>query len=161
MRSIVSDTTALIVLAKQDRLDLLEACFEQVLLPEAVYREWLAGDATIEKTVKRLGFFHVVAVGNSGLLTELQALLDPGEAEALALAREQEVALLVDEKKGRSVARMMGIPVLGLVGVLLLAVQRKMLEPEIARRILQQAKDDGFRLSGRLYDAFLDRLGLR
>jgi predicted nucleic acid-binding protein len=161
MESIVSDTTALIVLAKQDRLDLLEACFEHVLLPDAVYREWLAGDATIERTVQRLEFLHVVAVEDSGLLAELRALLDPGEAEALALAEQRGLTLLVDEKKGRSIARMMGIPVLGLVGILLLAVRRGGLEPETAREIVQQAMDHGFRLSDRLYGAFLERLGLR
>ena len=158
METIVSDTTALIVLAKQGRLDLLGICFERVLLPEAVYREWLSGDAAIAKTVQRLGFLHVVSVEDSSLLIELRALLDPGEAQALVLAHERGLSLLVDEKKGRSVARMMGIPVLGLVGLLLLAVERDVLGPEAAREILQQAKDDGFRLSDRLYRAFVERL---
>ena len=161
MEAIVSDTTALIVLAKQHRLDLLGACFEQVLLPEAVYREWVAGDAAIETTVQDLEFLHVVALDDSDLLTELQALVDPGEAEALVLAQERELTLLVDEKKGRNIARMMGIPVLGLVGVLLLAAEREILEQETAREILQEAKDDGFRLSDRLYWSFMERLGLR
>ncbi len=52
MAAIVSDTTALIVLAGGQRLDLLGACFERVLLPQAVYLEWLAGDAAIEQTVE-------------------------------------------------------------------------------------------------------------
>ena len=36
MNTIVSDTTALIVLATQDRLDLLGACFERIPIPEAL-----------------------------------------------------------------------------------------------------------------------------
>ena len=121
MRAIVSDTTALIVLAAQDRLELLGACFEQVLLPQAVYREWQAGEAGLDQTLERLAFFQLVAVDDGDLLDELRAMLDPGEAEALTLARQRGLPLLVDEKKGRTLARMMGIPVLGLVGVLLLA----------------------------------------
>lgn len=160
MEAIVSDTTALIVLAKRQRLDLLGYCFDQVLLPEAVYREWLVGDTTVERTVQDLGFLRVVAVDETGFLKELQGLLDPGEAEALALARERGLTLLVDERKGRSIARMMGIPILGLVGVLLLAVEREVLTPEAAMEILVKAKGDGFRLSNRLYAAFVGHLGL-
>ncbi len=160
METIVSDTTVLIVLAKQERLGLLGACFERVLIPQAVYREWLVGDATIEKTVRRFGFLQIVAMDDSELLTELQGLIDPGEAQALVLAHERGLSLLVDEKKGRSIARMMGIPVLGLVGLLLFAVNREALKPESAKGILEKARDDGFRLSDRLYGAFVERLGL-
>jgi uncharacterized protein len=78
MDAIVSDTTALIVLARRQRLDLLGACFERVLLPRAVYLEWLAGDASVEQTVASLGFLEVVAVDDSPLLGDLRTLLDPG-----------------------------------------------------------------------------------
>lgn len=160
MRAIVSDTTALIVLAAQDRLDLLGACFTQVLVPSAVDREWQAGDAGLDQTLARLTFFQIVAVDHGDLLAELRTMLDPGEAEALALARQCGLPLLVDEKKGRTLARMMGIPVLGLVGVLLLAVQRGILDPQSARPILDAARDRGFRLSSALHQAFIDQLGL-
>lgn len=160
MDAIVSDTTALIVLAGQQRLDLLGACFERVMLPRAVYLEWLAGDAAVEQTVARFGFLEVITVDDSSLLGELRALLDPGEAEALTLARAQGLPLLVDEKKGRTIARMMKIPALGLVGVLLLAVERGLLEPQAAGTILRQSIDHGFRLSERLHRAFMERLGL-
>ena len=88
----------------------------------------------------------------------LRTLLDPGEAEALALARQRHLPLIVDEKTGRRVARMMGIPVLGVVGVLLLTVQREILDPESAKQILVNAKERGFRLSDTLFEAFSMRL---
>ncbi|AUB83049.1 DUF3368 domain-containing protein [Candidatus Thiodictyon syntrophicum] len=160
MDAIVSDTTALIVLAGRQRLDLLGACFERVLLPRAVYREWLAGDASVENTVAHLSFLEVVAVEDFPLLGELRTLLDAGEAEALALARARGLPLLVDEKKARTIARMMKIPILGLVGVLLLAVERGILEPQVASALLQESIDHGFRLSERLHQVFLSRLAL-
>jgi uncharacterized protein len=58
------------------------------------------------------------------------------------------------------VARMMKIPVLGLVGLLLLAVDRGILEPQAASVLLRESISHGFRLSARLHQAFLDRLGL-
>ncbi|NEX18209.1 MAG: hypothetical protein C1943_16770 [Halochromatium sp.] len=55
----------------------------------------------------------------------------------------------VDEKKGRSIARMMGIPVLGFVGLLLMTVQKNHLAPAEAEQMLEVAMQRGFRLSGR------------
>ena len=158
MDAIVSDTTSLIVLARQERLDLLGDCFRQVILPQAVYHEWLAGDASVATKVRKSRCLQVVTVQESELLTELRAMLDAGEAEAIILARQSDLPLLVDEKKGRNVARMMGIPILGLVGLLLLAVQRRALTAEAATAILHQARKHGFRLSDGLYRAFVEHL---
>lgn len=48
--------------------------------------------------------------------------LDKGEAEAIVLCREQHAeAVLLDEKDARRVARRLGLPVLGTVGVLIWA----------------------------------------
>jgi predicted nucleic acid-binding protein len=129
-----------------------------VLLPLAVYREWLAGDATVATIVQEQAGIEIVSLDESTLLTELRAMLDAGEAEAIILARQRELPLLVDEKKGRNVARMMGIPILGLVGLLLLAVQRRALTAEAATAILHQARKHGFRLSDGLYRAFVEHL---
>ena len=158
MDAIVCDTTTLIVLGKQQQLGLFAACFGRVLLPPAVYAEWLAGDSGIAGEIREWKYLQIIAPEKTLLLTEILALLDPGEAEALVLAKQRGLPLLVDEKKGRNVARMMGIPVLGLVGLLLLAVQRQVLTRDMAAAILQRAKDDGFHLSDRLHRAFLEHL---
>lgn len=61
------------------------------------------------------------------LHSEAQAVIfaqsvDRGEAEAIALARELHADhLLIDERKGRRLAQQQGVPVLGLLGVVLLA----------------------------------------
>jgi uncharacterized protein len=105
MSAVVSDTTSLIALAGQGRLDLLGACFDQALLPEAVYAEWLAGDPTVTQVVQDSHFLQVATVTDTLLLAELELLLDRGEAEALTLAKTRSLPLLVDEKKGRAIAR--------------------------------------------------------
>jgi predicted nucleic acid-binding protein len=158
MSAVVSDTTSLIALAGQGRLDLLGACFEQVLLPDAVYAEWLAGDPTLAQRVPDLPFLRVESVTDTALLAELELLLDRGEAEALTLAKTRHLPLLVDEKKGRAVARMMGVPVLGLVGLLVLAVERKRVPASEAEQILNGARERGFRVGDRLVESFRSRL---
>ena len=49
--TIISDTTPIISLIKINRLDLLEKLFEEVLIPEAVYRE-LTTNALFENEAK-------------------------------------------------------------------------------------------------------------
>jgi predicted nucleic acid-binding protein len=158
MSAVVSDTTGLIALTGQGRLDLLGACFEQVLLPDAVYAEWLAGDPTVAQRVEESTFLRVAPVTDAALLAELELLLDRGEAEALTLAKTRGLPLLVDEKKGRAIARMMGVPVLGLVGLLLLAVERGHIPAAEAEQILNGARDGGFRVADRLVEAFRSRV---
>ncbi|MDZ7752345.1 MAG: hypothetical protein U5S82_11890 [Gammaproteobacteria bacterium] len=158
MDSIVSDTTALIVLARQQRIAILGACFERILLPPTVYEEWLRGDARVEDLMAQHRFLRVVASPRGDVLEELQALLDPGEAEAIALAKELRIPLLVDEKKGRTIARMMGIPVVGLVGVLCLAVESGVCSAAEVKAVVHKAVDSGFRLSNPLYAAFVERV---
>ena len=99
-----------------------------------------------------------MSVTDTALLAELELLLDRGEAEALTLATTRDLPLLVDEKKGRTVARMLGVPVLGLVGLLILAVERKHLAAPEAEQILSGARAGGFRVADRLVESFHARL---
>lgn len=158
MSAVVSDTTSLIALAGQGRLDLLGTCFETVLLPDAVYVEWLTGDPTVAQRVQESPFLQVETVTEIALLAELELLLDRGEAEALTLAKTLGLPLLVDEKKGRAIARMMGVPVLGLIGLLILAVERGHISPAEAEQLLDAARDRGFRIADRLVAAFQSRV---
>ena len=53
---------------------------------------------------------------------------------------------------------MMGVPVLGLVGLLILAVERGHLETIEADQILVGARAQGFGVADRLLESFLARL---
>jgi hypothetical protein len=99
MSAVVSDTTSLIALAGQGRLGLLGTCFKQVLLPDAVYAEWLAGDPTVAQRVQDCAFLRVETVTDALLLAELGLLLDRGEAAALTLAKTRGLPLgFLDDK---------------------------------------------------------------
>jgi predicted nucleic acid-binding protein len=54
--------------------------------------------------------------------------LDAGESAALALALQWQARLLVDELRGRRAARRLGVPVVGVCGLLLLAKRQGYIE---------------------------------
>jgi uncharacterized protein len=63
------------------------------------------------------------------LLDGLRAVLDPGEAEAIALAHDLHADLiLLDDKKGRRQAEALGLDCLALPAVLVAAKQAGMIE---------------------------------
>ena len=129
---IVSDTTPIISLIKVNRLDLLKTMFQEVIIPQAVYNELVcnlrfADEADI---VKNCDFLKVVSVHNAdniALLRETEKL-DAGESEAIILSQEQVAdILLMDEHRGRQVAKRMGISIVGTIGILLQAYDENLL----------------------------------
>ncbi len=64
----------------------------------------------------------MIVVSDTSPLTALLQIVDAGEAQAIELARELHAdQLLMDERKGRRLAAREGVPVIGLLGVVLLA----------------------------------------
>ena len=94
---------------------------------------------------------------DSPLAKRLLSLLDDGEAQVLLLAKELGCGVLMDEKRGRQVARHQGVPVVGVLGVLLQARKQGHIR-ELSPMILS-LQDSGYRLSDRLVTAVLNMAG--
>jgi predicted nucleic acid-binding protein len=71
--------------------------------------------------------------------------LDAGEIAALALAMENRAIVLLDELRGRRVAAELGIPLLGVCGLLLQA-KRQELVPQVMP-LLRSIKASGYFIS--------------
>jgi hypothetical protein len=120
----VSDTGPLIALAKVNQLDLLQRMFGQVLIPPLVQREVFAKHGVeSERLDDALSHFLQVAPVSSAQAQVKAATLrlDPGECQAIALAYEHGALLLMDDRLGRAAAQSLGLPVTGIVGLLLRA----------------------------------------
>jgi len=98
-------------------------------------------------------------VANRSLVQALQRDLDPGEAEAIALAVEVSAdLLLMDERLGRDVARHLGLRPMGVIGLLIEAKRRKRLQA--VKPLLDTLRDrSGFRISEQLYARVLADTG--
>lgn len=153
---VVSDTSPVRALAHLRLLDVLAELFGEVFVPQAVAEELLHPPARLTGVdVRSLPGLTVRQPDNEERVAELRAELDAGEAEAIALAEELRAeALLIDEAAGRNVASQLGLPVLGTLGILLIAKQRGLVR-EI-RPLLNKLQDQlKFYISPNLRDDIL------
>ncbi|HVX85215.1 MAG TPA: DUF3368 domain-containing protein [Phycisphaerae bacterium] len=116
---IVSDTSPLNYLVLVHAIDVLPRLFERVYVPTAVINELshARAPAVVRRWVSSIPpWLHVQ---RPSLILPAAADLGAGEAGALALAKELNVTtLLIDEKKGRRVAREQGFTPVGTLAVL-------------------------------------------
>lgn len=117
---LVADSSPLIVLAKIRRLGLLPRLAERVVIPHAVWQEVVMNKpASLDsRELADAPWLEVQPVTDSESAS-LRADLDPGEAEAIALAsRFLGCLLLIDERFGRREAGRRGVRVIGTLGLL-------------------------------------------
>jgi len=122
---VVSDTSALSNLALVGHLWLLEAIYQIVIIPDVVASELAAASNPTISAILRLTWIQTQSLTNSQLADQLQQEwgLDAGEANAIALAFElQADDLLIDERLGRQEAIRLGLSIIGILGVLLIAM---------------------------------------
>jgi predicted nucleic acid-binding protein len=136
---VVSDTSPILNLARIGRLKLLPLLYRQVIIPSAVYGELTASKRDLHPAIDFAAeLWLVVATPNDQKrVQELRENLDPGEAEAIVLAIERGAdLLLVDERRGRRTATAAGLPVIGLLGVVILAKRSGLID--FARPVLDE-----------------------
>lgn len=118
---LVADASALIALSSCDSLALLEALFGTVLVPQAVFLEVTAVDKPQSDRLQSYLQGKVRAVDMRGFVF-LDAFADAGETQAMLLYKELAADyLLIDDKRGRKVAKINQIKTVGSLGVLLQA----------------------------------------
>ena len=118
---LVADASALIALSACDSLALLEALFGTVLVPQAVFLEVAAVDKPQSDRLRSYLQGKVRAVDMRGFVF-LDAFADAGETQAMLLYKELAADyLLIDDKRGRKVAKINQIKTVGSLGVLLQA----------------------------------------
>lgn len=151
---VVSDTSAITNLWQIQRLDLLEQLFQEVIIPPAVEAE-LFRIPNQKQAIGRLYWLKTQAPTNLSAVQQLLTQLDAGESEAITLAAELKADyLLIDEMTGRSIAQQRGLKVTGVLGVLMMAKQQRLIEAvkPLMDALQQQAR---FFIHQRLYDEVL------
>jgi len=146
---IVSDTSPITALLTVGAENLLVQLFSEVVIPPAVRDELIRSHPQLPP------WLRVEAVENAAQARQFAHVVDIGEAEAIELAIELRAdRLLIDERKGRRLASKEGIPVIGLLGVVLLSRRRNLIPS--ARILLGRIEvEAGMYLDGNLKESAL------
>ncbi|MGD0961957.1 MAG: DUF3368 domain-containing protein [Methylomonas sp.] len=154
---LVADSSALIALSACNSLYLLEKLFGAVIVPETVYLETTQPN---KKEAQALRIFLQDKVRKVDLrgYVFLDAFADAGETEAMLLYKQISAdKLLIDDQRGRKVAKINQISIIGSLGILL-AAKEKGLVDEVAP-LLQQIEQSDIYLSPRLLATVLELAG--
>ena len=152
---VVADAGPLIGLARARRLELLQRLYDSAWIPPAVRDELQVsskrpGASRLESALAS-GWLeiHDLPESTDTSLTRLAPLVDAGEAEAIVLAERIEGRfLLIDDWRGRSIAKRRGVPVVGVAGILLAAKQHGLIDAVLP--VMHELAQQGYRLSSRL-----------
>ncbi len=144
---IISDTSCLIALTKIGKLDLLRDLYQEIVISTDVYQEF---GSTLPNWIL------IREHKNKVTQQELEKRLDKGESSAIALAMESDNSILIiDEIKGRKIARSLNVEIIGTIGIILLANKKGLINDVIGTML--QLTNMGFRLSDKLIQMIVEK----
>lgn len=159
MNIIISDTTALITFAKSDILSLLDNLFKTVYIPRAVHNELIFKDDIVKFRIDKFDKIVLKEVSNFSILETIEKFkIDKGETEAISLAIELDLKLIIDEKKGRQVALSQGVSIVGVLGILIENYRQDFISFDDVHYYFELVKKNGLRVDIKLEELFYIKL---
>lgn len=148
-RTIISDTSCLILLEKIGELSILN--------------KLLGNITTTSEVAEEFGhqlplWFEIKDPKDKNYQAIIEASVDKGEASAIALAIElDDCLLIIDDLKGRKFAHQLGLTIIGTIGVIVDAKLAGVI-PSV-KPILSKIKSTNFRITEKLELLILKRAG--
>jgi predicted nucleic acid-binding protein len=153
---VIADSAPINYLVLIGETELLSTLYGGVVIPTAVLTELRSrgAPAPVREWVSHPPSWLRVERVAPALLAETTLDLDPGEREAIALARELQAELVViDDRAGRREARRWHLTVTGTLGVLRTAASRGLVQ---FREVLDRLQQTNFYISAELLQQLLD-----
>ena len=155
--SVVADSSPIISCARAGKLHLIKDVYSRIIIPPAVYREIVIdgfgkpGDRELKDSISV--WVEVKEPSCKCLIAALNRDLGDGESEAIALAKELNAYLLIDEVKAMNEAKRRGINILSTL-IMLLEAEKLGLILSVKSE-LDELIASGFRCSAALYEKIL------
>jgi hypothetical protein len=149
---VVSNTTPISELAKIGRLDLLRNLYGRIFIPQEVFDELTTGTHPAAQSLRQTAWIEIRPVTDpqKAIALHTQTKLGLGECEAIILTEELSAhRLLIDDHDARREALSRNLPIIGTVGIILLAKQLGLI-PTV-KDILDDLIAHGTRIGRRLY----------
>lgn len=154
---IVFDSSPLISLTQIKKIKKVIGLFRKLYIPKAVYEEVVKKG--IEKGIKNAWEINEYIEQNKIEVIEVKTpevfmnILHPGEREAIILAEEKNAMLIIDERKGRIIAKQRNILIHGTLGILLILLKENIIDKNHYINNLKLYASEGW-ISVKLYEKF-------
>ena len=149
---VVMDTGPLIILAKINALPILPQLFFQYIAPSIVFEE-LASGPSFGHPVVEVPWLRL-AMPSFPVSAYILASLDDGEAAVIHLALERRIRYVcLDDRRGRRMAKALGLEVFGLLGLLTRAKREGVIQ--LLKPYIDNLLEAGARYSPALVKAVL------
>jgi predicted nucleic acid-binding protein len=147
-KAVIADTSCFILLDKIEALHILHQVFNEIITSEKIAAEF---------GKKLPAWIQISEVQNQNLLKDLMLEVDAGEASAITLATELHPSLLIiDDLKGRKLAKELHLTYTGTLGVFLKARQKNIISS--LRPYFEKIKKTNFHISHQLLDDILKQV---
>ncbi len=149
---IISDTSPLIILIKSNRFYLLENFVDKIIIPQKVYDEIKEKKDKVFNFINNAKNIEKRDIKNEKLYLELITgskdipKLDDGESEAIVLAKELDLFLFIDEKKGLRVSEFQKVDTLTMFTLLNQNIKRNFINKKELLEILEDFEKVNFKL---------------
>lgn len=156
---IITDSSPLIVLLKSDLDYILPKLFEEIIVPESVWQEVLAGKAN-DIVKQKLPFLSWIKQDSATTSNEIieSFNLGKGETAALNLALTiSDARVMLDDFAARKCAKSLGIPFLGTGGALILAKQKGLISS--VSETITRVQKEGLWLSNEIIELIKQKAG--
>lgn len=146
---IISDTSCLIALSNVGLLHILKDIYEEIIITSEVQNEF-GGNLP--------DWIIVINVKDKEKQAEIEKRLDRGESSSIALALEMKNSILIiDELKGRKIAKSFDLVIIGTIGILLIAHKKGIVNDVLT--IILKLVNNGFRLSDKMLAKLIEIYG--
>jgi predicted nucleic acid-binding protein len=152
-KDVIVNNTVLSNLASVDRLDILKKVFLKVYTTLEVQNEVENGircNHLFQNHTKKIIddgqwiFIANCSQQESKFYNDLRKRVDLVEASCLAIAKERGWIFLTDDYKARLIAQQLGVRLSGIIGVLVTAIDDKIISMAEAEKLHQDMKNNGY-----------------
>jgi hypothetical protein len=159
---IVFDSSPLIHLTKLGKMEYILQTFGPITIPSAVYDEVIKNG--LEKGYADasliLRYFEDKKVLRKGVKDEtnpFKGYLSDGEYQSIVLAEQDDGLLVIDERKGRIIAKQKGVPFQSTLGMMLILLKEQHIDSKHYIENLDRYADNGW-ISNEVRDEFKNKV---
>ena len=159
MRKVIVNTTPLIALCHVGQMDLLKKMYDEISIPEAVYKELADKKESIckKQVDASLDWIHVEKIENQMAKSMFKTQLHDGEVEVMILAKEKSADIvIIDDANAKKHAKYLKLPVTGTLGVLIKAKRQGYINE--LKPIIQEMIDKNIYISEKLMKLCLEQV---